>query len=161
MRLCKSVRFFFLSLNQSTVHSPKYDKMKYDKSLKYDNFGRRGIDFLTFHENHFAGPFVLTSKYIEITSKSIKMSSQRKARKSISNDVKLASVLALKKKEKTQQQIAAELNVKQSTVSHWMPKKQSWKDRVAAGKGKNKTMHQEQYPIVSKALLTYFIARSN
>ena len=41
------------------------------------------------------------------------MSSHRKTRKSISNDVKLASVLALKKKEKTQQQIAAELNVKE------------------------------------------------
>ena len=89
------------------------------------------------------------------------MSNERKARKSISNDVKLASVIALKKKEKTQQQIAAELNMTQSTVSGWMPKKAKLEDRVAAGQGKNKTMHQDQYPIVSKAPLAYLTARSN
>ena len=74
------------------MQSPKYDKMKYDNSPKYDNFGRRGIDFLTFRENHFGVDFLFDQKYIEITSKSKMSDAKRKSRKSISNAIKLASV---------------------------------------------------------------------
>ena len=85
---------------------------------------------------------------------------KRKTRKSISNVIKLASIDELEKKKKTQQQIATELGVNQSTVSAWMKKKPKLTEIVAAGQGTKKTMHQEQYPIVSKALLAYLTARS-
>ena len=55
----------------------------------------------------------------------------------------------------------AALNVTQSTVKHWMPKKPKLAESVTAGQGKRKTMHQEHYHIVSKALLDYLTARSN
>ena len=86
---------------------------------------------------------------------------KRKTRKSISNVIKLAGIDELeKKKKKTQQQIATELGVNQSTVSAWMKKKPKLTEIVAAGQGTKKTMHQEQYPIVSKALLACLTARS-
>ena len=75
-----------------TVQSPKYDKVKCDKSPKYDNFGRRGIVSPTFNENHFGEDFLFDQKYIEITSKSKMSDAKRKSRKSISNAIKLASV---------------------------------------------------------------------
>ena len=152
--ICVGARVNVRAANLGTVRSPKYHEVKYHRSLKYHGLGVRRVDFLSFGENHFAEVFSISLKFNMSGAK-------RKARVSLTNEVKLNAVRDVEAGKKSQQQAADALGVDRSTVSQWMKKKPKLLDQVAAGKGVNKTMHKEQFPLVSKALLTYLTARSN
>ena len=86
--------------------------------------------------------------------------SKRKTRVSLTNEVKLNTIMEVEAGKKSQQQAADTLGVERSTIAKWVKKKPKLAEVVADGKGASKTMHQEQYYLVSKALLEYLTIRS-
>ena len=66
--------------------------------------------------------------------------SKRKTRVSLTNEVKLNTIMDVKAGKKSQQQAADTLGVERSTIAKWVKKKPKLAEVVADGKGNRRSM---------------------
>jgi len=80
---------------------------------------------------------------------------KRKPRTSVSTAAKVAAVERLKNGEKTQTDLAKELNVSQAAISQWLKGEAALRAAVDAGRGSLRTLHKPEYPLVERALVEF------